>query len=88
MHVAVDGHGGANLVVALHAADGDRHIVDHAESLAMVGEGMVESSANADADFVGQGLARREDGSPGREPEGLRRDRGSRGFPFPFLRVG
>ena len=71
MHVAVDGHRGANLVVALHAPDGHGDVVDHAESLAMIGKGVVKSAADADADFVGQSLARREDRASRRQPESV-----------------
>ena len=71
MDVAVHGHGGANLVVALQATDGDGDVVDHAESFAVVGKGVMESAADADADFVGESLARGENGSSGGEPEGF-----------------
>ena len=50
MHVAIDSHRGANLVVALQAADSHGHVVDHAESLAVVGKRMMKSAADADAD--------------------------------------
>src|SRR5271166_3169099 len=54
MHVAIQGHRGANLVVALHAADRNSYIVDHAESLAMIGKSMMKPAANADRDLIGQ----------------------------------
>src|SRR5258708_34508897 len=50
MNIAIDGHGGANLVVTLHAADGDSNVVNHAEALAMVGEGVVKSAADVETD--------------------------------------
>ena len=37
MDIAIDRHRGANLVVTLHAADGDGHVVDHAEAFAVIG---------------------------------------------------
>ena len=78
MHIAIEGHGGANLVVALHAADRYGDVVDHAEALAVVGEGVVESAADAYAHFVYEAMARGEDRSTGSQPEGvhqLRRER-------------
>ena len=38
----------------------------------MVGEGVMKSAADADADFVGEALAGREDRSAGRQPESFR----------------
>src|SRR5215472_4639367 len=61
MDVAVDRHGGADFVIPLQAADRDSDVVDHAESFAVVREGVMEASANADAYSVLQGLASRED---------------------------
>ena len=69
MDVAVEGHGGADFVVALHATDGNGHVVDHAESLTVIRKSVMESSAEADADFVSEALAGREDGAAGGEPE-------------------
>ena len=43
--------------------------MDHAESLAVVGEGVVKAAADADADLVGQTLAGCEDRSAGCQPE-------------------
>jgi hypothetical protein len=60
--IAIDGHGSVDLVVAA-GADRDGNIVDHAEAFAVVGEGVVESSADADAHSVGQRLAGGEDGA-------------------------
>ena len=71
MNVAVDGHGSANFVIALQAANGDSDVVDHAESLAMIGEGVMKSAPNADADSVGERLTGGEYGSAGGEPEGI-----------------
>ena len=71
MHIAIEGHRGANLVVALHSADGHGDVVDHAESLAMIGKGVVKAAADADADFVDQGLARCEDRAARRQPESV-----------------
>src|SRR5206468_9145238 len=46
MNIAVHGHRSSNFVVALHSADRNRHVVNHAEAFAMVWESMVKSSAN------------------------------------------
>ena len=71
VNVAVDCHGGANLVVALHAADGDRNVVNHAEALAMVRESVVEAAANIDSDAVFESMVRRQNRSARRQPERL-----------------
>ena len=85
MHVTIEGHGGANLVIALQAADGHGHIVDHAESFAVVGKGVVESAANADADLVGQALAGCQDRSASRQPEGVDQVAREGNFHFHFF---
>src|ERR1700680_195662 len=71
MNVAIDSHGGVNLVVALHTTDGDGNIVDHAESLAMVGKSMMEAAANVNGDAIGQSLARGQNRSACRQPDCL-----------------
>jgi len=48
MHVAINRHRPGNLAVTLHAADGNGHIVDHAEAFAVIGERVMKSSADAD----------------------------------------
>ena len=52
MNVAVHGHRGTDLVVALQAADGHGYIVDHAESLAVVGKCVVKAATNVERDTV------------------------------------
>ena len=52
MDIAIHGHGGADLVIALQTTDRDRHVVDHAEALAVIGMSVMESAADADADSV------------------------------------
>jgi hypothetical protein len=69
--IAINGHGGADLVIPLQAADGDGDIVDHAESFAVIGEGVMESSTDADADFVGEGAVSGKNGASGGKPEGF-----------------
>ncbi len=88
MNVAIDSHGGANLVVALHATDGNGNIVNHAESLAMVRKRMVEAAANVNGDAIGQGLARGQNRSASRQPERLYEFGGKRNFELHlFLRA-
>jgi hypothetical protein len=55
--IAIDDHGADDLAVALKAADGDRNVVEHAESLAVIGEGVVEAASNVEAAVVAQRLA-------------------------------
>ena len=88
MNVAIDSHGGVNLVVALHTTDGDGNIVDHAESLAMVGKSMMEAAANVNGDAIGQSLARGQNRSACRQPECLDEFGGKRNFELHlFLRA-
>jgi len=55
----------------LHTADRDGDIVDHAETLAVIGKSVMEATPDADGDSVFKGLARSEDGTSGGEPEGV-----------------
>src|SRR3982074_2787061 len=71
MHVAINSHRCANLAISLHAANSHGHIVDHAESFAMVGKCVVKASTNVDRDAVSQGLARSQNRSSCRQPESL-----------------
>ena len=80
MDIAIDRHGGANLAVALHAADGDGHIVNHAEAFAVVGKGVVEAAADVKGYSITQGVLGGEDRSPGGEPEGAHQFLGVRDF--------
>src|SRR5581483_12476103 len=52
VYVAIDGHGATNAAPALQNANGYGKVVDHAESLAMLGEGMMKSAAYVEADAV------------------------------------
>src|ERR1039458_1121708 len=70
MDVAIDGHRGANFAVSLHAADGDGHVVDHAEAFTVTRKGVMESSADADPHSVVRGMISGQHGPPGGEPEG------------------
>src|SRR6266513_2189182 len=71
VNVAIDSHGSADFVIALHAAYGDRHVVDHAEALTMVGEGVMKSAADVEGDSILQRILSRQDGPARRYPEGL-----------------
>jgi len=59
----------------LHTADRDGDIVDHAETLAVIGKSVMEATPDADGDSVFKGLARSEDGTSGGEPEGVHKFR-------------
>src|SRR5205085_6589556 len=54
VHVAINGHGAGDLAVLLHAPDGDRDVVDHAEAFAVVRMGVMESAADIEGDAVAQ----------------------------------
>src|SRR2546430_3718163 len=62
VNVAIDSHGSADFVIALHAAYGDRHVVDHAEALTMVREGVMKSAADVEGDSILQRILSRQDG--------------------------
>jgi len=51
VHVAVDGHGGGNFVIALHAAYGHGHVMNHAESFAMIRKCMVKATPDVERDY-------------------------------------
>ena len=71
MHIAIDGHRVANFFVALHATDGDRYVVDHAEALAVIGERMMESAADADRNAIVERMISGQHGAARSQPEGL-----------------
>ena len=71
MHVAINRHRPANLAVTLHASDGDGHVVNHAEALAVIGERVMESSANADCHTVAESIIGGQNGAARGQPEGL-----------------
>ncbi len=85
MHVAVDGHGGADFVVALHAPDGDGHVVNHTEALVVIGKGVMKSAADTDGDTIAQTLPRCQDGSSRRQPEGFHQIARVGNFHFHFF---
>src|SRR3984957_684343 len=60
MHVAIHGHRSTNLMVALQSPDGHGHIVNHAESLAMVGKGVVKAATNINSNAVDRRVLRRQ----------------------------
>src|SRR5258706_575537 len=70
VNVAVDGHGGANLVIALHAPNGDGHIVDHAKAFAVVCEGVVEPAPDVEGHAISQSVLGRQNRTARRQPEG------------------
>ena len=70
MNVAVHGHGAGDPVIALHAANGDGHVVDHAEAFAVVGEGMMKSAADIEGNSIVERIIGGKDGTSGGEPEG------------------
>jgi hypothetical protein len=57
--------------VALHTADGNRYIVDQAETFSVIGKSMVEAASNVDATVISQRLTGGDNRSPGHVPESL-----------------
>ena len=85
MNVAINHQGAFDLVVFLQAANGDGDVVDHAEALAVVGEGMMKSSAEADADAVLERAASGENGTAGVAPKRLHQFLGVGNFHLQFF---
>src|SRR5437879_2188162 len=69
MNIAVHGHRSANLAVALHAANCHRHVMNHAESFAMVWKCVMKSSADVDCHPVFQCLLCGQNGAARSEPK-------------------
>ena len=60
VHVAIHGHRACDLFITLHAANGDGHIVNHAEAFAVVREGMMKSAADIKCHPILQSIISRE----------------------------
>ena len=54
----------------LHAANRYRHVVDHAEAFAVIGESVVESATNVDAHSIRQSMLRSQNRPSRGQPEG------------------
>src|SRR5437763_100638 len=83
--VAINCHGGADFVVTLHAADCDRHIVNHAKTFAVVGKRMVESAANVYRDSIDERVLSREYRAARSQPECADQFGRERDFELEFL---
>ena len=70
VNIAIDRHGGTNLVIALHASNGHCHVMNHAEPFAVVGECVMESSTDVDGDAVVESVIGCQNRSPRSKPEG------------------
>jgi len=86
--VAIHGHGARDLLLLLQAADGHGHVVDHAEALAVVGEGVVEAAAQVEGHAVSQRVLGRQDGAARGQPEGAHQLRRVRDLEQQFLLIG
>src|SRR6266481_1709038 len=71
VHVGIDDERLADRTIRLEAADADGHIVDGAESFAVIRIGMMESAAEIATEAVTQCRLRGEDRAAGSEPEGF-----------------
>jgi len=85
VNIAIDCHRRTNLVVALQPPNGDGHVVNHAEAFAMIRKSVMKAAANADGNPVSQGLPRRQDRSPGRQPKRVDKLPRVRDFHFHLL---
>src|SRR5215469_4465679 len=88
VHIAVDGHRGANLAVALHAADGNRDVVNHAEALAVIGESMVKSPSDIDGHAILPSVLRRKNRTSRCQPERANQFRREGNLELEFLPRG
>ena len=73
MHVAIDDDGAADESVALHPTNRDGDIVDETEAFSVIGESVVESATDMDADSVVKGVVGGENGASGHQPKGFRK---------------
>ena len=80
MNIAIHGQGAADFSILVHALDGDGHIVDNTESLAMIGKGMMKPSAYIDGHAALQGKIRRQNGTTCGQPESRDQFRRIRNF--------
>jgi hypothetical protein len=49
VNVAINCHGCPNSSIALHAADGDGYVMNHAEALTMVRKGVMKATADIES---------------------------------------
>ena len=85
MHIAVDHHGARDVAVALHAADGNRHVVDQAKAFPVIGEGVVKAASDVDAAVIAQRLPGSHNRSAGHLPECIHKLFAVGYFQFQFL---
>src|SRR5581483_2239909 len=78
MDVTIYGHGSCDLIVALHATDRDRYVVDHAEALAVIRKGMMEAASDVERDLIVQRVIGGKNRATGSQPESA----------YQFRRVG
>src|SRR3954467_9924727 len=71
VHVTIDSHGGADFTVALHTANGDRDVVNHAKAFAVIRKSVVKSAADVDRDSFVQCILRSKNRTACSEPESL-----------------
>src|SRR3954468_24174051 len=88
MNVAIDGHGSPDFAIALHAANGDRDVVNHAKAFAVIRKGVVKSAADVDRDSIVQCILRSKNRTAGSEPESLHQFRRERNFKLKFFTGG
>src|SRR5437588_7589855 len=70
MDVAIDGHGASDLALFLHAPNGDRDVMDHAEAFAVVGMSMMKSATDIEGDTISQSTLCGQDGAARSQPKG------------------
>lgn len=71
MDVGVDDHGGFDGMVELQAANGDGDIVNDAEAFAVVGESVMEATADVYSATCGESALPCFDGAAGGKPDGF-----------------
>src|SRR5208337_49774 len=71
VNVAIDGHRTLDEFALLQAADGDAEVVEHAETFAMIGVGVMEAAPEVDAHAIFQSQLGSKDGAAGVEHESV-----------------
>src|SRR5260221_4723483 len=69
VHITIHGHGPCDLALLMHALDGNRDIMNHAETFAMVRKRVMESAADIAGHAVLERQVRGQNRAPGGEPE-------------------
>ena len=88
VNVTVHSHRPYDFFLTLHMANRDGHIVNHAETLAVIGKGVMESAADVESDAIFQRILGSQNRSARRQPEGPHQFRRERNLHLGFFARG